>query len=123
MMRPVAILCFVGLSLDVIHGVAVAQDGKVAFNTYCRNCHSTKAGDNRLGPSLHGIVGAAAGQVAGYRGYSGSLKGFIWDEATLDRFMAAPRSVAPNTNMVYPPVNDPNERAKIIELLKTQASR
>lgn len=96
--------------------------GKIAFNTHCRNCHSFKKGDNRLGPSLYGILGAKAGQVAGYNAYSGSLSGFAWDEATLDRFIANPRSVAPNTNMNYPPVGDAAERAKIIMFLKSQVS-
>jgi cytochrome c len=98
------------------------NDGKLAFNTHCRNCHSFKKGDNRLGPSLYGIVGAKAGQVKGFNAYSGSLTGFTWDEATLDRFIANPSSVAPTTNMNYPPVGDPAERAKIIDFLKAQAS-
>ncbi len=102
---------------------AEQNDARVAFNTHCRNCHSLKRGDNRLGPSLYGIFGAPAGQVAGYRGYSGSLKGFTWDEATLDRFISQPTSVAPSTNMNYPPVGDPAARAKIIELLKSTGDR
>ena len=56
-------------------------------------------------------------------GYSGSLTGFTWDEATLDAFIANPKSVSPNTNMIYPPVGDAAERAKIINYLKTQNSR
>jgi len=34
--------------------------GRLAFNNNCRTCHSTKEGDNRLGPSLAHIVGAKA---------------------------------------------------------------
>jgi mono/diheme cytochrome c family protein len=30
--------------------VLAADGGQVAFNTHCRTCHSTKEGDNRLGP-------------------------------------------------------------------------
>jgi cytochrome c len=103
---------------------AGAEDdaGRIAFNTHCRNCHSFKRADNRLGPSLYGILGTAAGQVAGYQSYSGSLAGFTWDEANLDRFIADPRSLAPNTNINYPPVGDAAERAKIIMFLKSQAS-
>ncbi len=102
---------------------AADDDGQIAFNTHCRNCHSSRKGDNRLGPSLYGILGANAGQVEGYRAYSGSIAGFRWDEATLDKFIANPRSLAPSTNMNYPPVGDPAERAKIIHFLKTQVSR
>jgi cytochrome c len=101
--------------------IAVAADdaGKTAFNVHCRTCHSYKKGDNRLGPSLYGIVGAEAGQVKGYNAYSGALTGFTWDEAVLDKFIASPTSVAPNTNMNYPPVADAAIRKNIIEFLKS----
>jgi len=102
--------------------VAGSDDAKLAFNSHCRNCHSFKKGDNRLGPSLYGILGTKAGQVAGYRGYSGGLTGFTWDKSILDRFIANPASVSPGTSMNYPPVADPAQRAKIIEFLESQVS-
>ena len=37
--------------------VAAAEDGQLAFNNVCRTCHTLKEGDNRLGPSLHKIIG------------------------------------------------------------------
>ncbi len=94
--------------------------GQIAFNTHCRNCHSTKPGDNRLGPSLHGIFGAKAGQVAGFGAYSGSLTPDVtWDEATLDKFITNPDSIASSTTMKpFPGVADAEERKKIIEFLK-----
>ena len=103
--------------------LADSDERQVAFNTHCRNCHSVKKGDNRLGPSLYGIVNAKAGQVAGYKGYSGSLKGFTWDEATLDAFIANPASVSPNTSMIYPPLADGAKRKKIIEFLKSTSAQ
>jgi cytochrome c len=68
---------------------------------------------------VYGVFGAKAGQVDGYRGYSGSLTGITWDEATLDKFIANPASVSTSTNMVFPPVADAGERSKIIEFLKS----
>ncbi len=110
------------LLLLVSSASAVAADeSNTAFNTHCRNCHSVKKGDNRLGPSMFAIAGAKAGQAEGYRGYSGSLKDFVWDEATLDRFIANPSSISPSTNMIYPPVADAEERRKIISYLKEQS--
>lgn len=102
-------------------GPATAEDdaAKIAFNNHCRSCHSFKKDDNRLGPSMYGIFGATAGQVAGFRGYSGGLTGLTWDEATLDRFIANPSSVSVSTNMIYPPVADAAQRAKIIAFLKS----
>jgi len=112
------------LALFAGSGVAAAGNDnddspKIAFNNHCRTCHSFKSGDNRLGPSMFGIFGANAGQVAGYRGYSGGLDGITWDEATLDKFIANPTSVSTSTNMIFPPVADAAERRKIIEFLKS----
>lgn len=75
------------LVIVVTNVAALAQEGddtgQIAFNTYCRQCHSVRKGDNRLGPSLHSIFGAKAGQVTGYPNYSGSLQESItWDEAS-----------------------------------------
>ena len=106
-------------------GIATAEDdaAKIAFNNHCRTCHSFRKDDNRMGPSMHGIYGAKSGQVHGYRNYSGGLTDIVWDEAMLDKFIADPTSVSTSTNMIYPPVADPVERAKIIEFLKTLGPR
>jgi cytochrome c len=68
---------------------------------------------------LYGIFGAKAGQVEGYRGYSGSLTGITWDEEALDKFIANPAAISTSTNMVYPPVAEAAVRKKIIEFLKS----
>jgi len=97
-----------------------ASPGQAAFNNHCRTCHTAKEGDNRLGPSLHGIVGAKAGSQAGYPNYSGALKGsgITWDAATLDRFIANPEEVVPNNNMKpFKGVPDPSVRKRIVEYL------
>lgn len=97
--------------------------GQVAFNTHCRGCHSTNPGDNRLGPSLHGIVGAKAGQVKGFNGYSGGLTAdMTWDEATLDKFITDATAMVSNTTMKpFGGVPDPEQRKLIIDFLKTKS--
>jgi cytochrome c len=107
------------LAAPLASGAHAADERVIAYNTHCRTCHSTKAKDNRLGPSLHGIIGAKAGQNSGYGAYSGALNGLTWDEATLDRFIAGPSGVATGTTMNSPPVADPAERRKIIDFLKS----
>lgn len=94
--------------------------GEEAYNNACRTCHSVKSGDNRLGPSLAGIVGKKAGSESGYQ-YSPSLKdsGVTFDEATLDKFITNPDSVVPGNNMKpYTGISDAALRAKIIAFLK-----
>jgi cytochrome c len=112
------------VALAFPNGVKAGDDqNSIAFNTHCRTCHSLKLGDNRLGPSLFEIFGAEAGKVASHRGYSGALTGFVWDAATLDRFIADPAAVSTSTSMIYPPVKDPTERQRIIEFLETRSKR
>jgi cytochrome c len=97
--------------------------GQVAFNTHCRNCHSVKPDDHRLGPSLHNIFGAPAGQAKDFPNYSGSLTPDItWDEATLDKFIADPKSIASNTTMTpFAGIQDTEQRKLIIDYLKSQS--
>lgn len=96
--------------------------GQTAFNNNCRTCHSAKPGDNRLGPSLAGIVGAKAGTRPGYANYSQAMSAsdIVWDEETLDRFIENPEAVVPNNNMKpFKGVPDPDVRKRIIEALKS----
>jgi len=105
--------------------VAAAQeesdDGKVAFNNACRTCHSFKEGDNRLGPSLHGVVGRQAGSIEGFS-FSPAMKGagIAWDAATLDKFIADPDTVVHGNAMKpFGGIADASERAKIVSYLET----
>ena len=98
---------------------AAADDGSAAFNNACRTCHTNKAGDNRLGPSLAGIVGRKAGQQPGFA-YSESMKnsGVTWDSKTLDAFIANPESVVPGNAMKpFTGISDAAVRAQIINAL------
>jgi cytochrome c len=103
-----------------------AGSDKAAFNNHCRTCHSAKEGDNRLGPSLAGIVGAKAGTRPGYASYSQAMKssGVTWDEATLDRFISNPDEVVPNNNMKpFKGVPDAAVRKRIIAAMKSDSGQ
>lgn len=96
--------------------------GQVAFNTHCRTCHSTKPGDNRLGPSLHNIYGAPAGKVTGFTNYSGGLTpDMTWDDATLDKFLTDPTAMVSSTTMKpFAGIADAAQRKLIIDFLKAK---
>ncbi|MER8705135.1 cytochrome c family protein [Mesorhizobium sp. M1088] len=91
--------------------------GQKAFQR-CSACHST-TDQKKVGPGLGGIVGRTAGTMEGVR-YSAAIKasGLVWDEATLDRFLAAPRDVVPKTTMTVS-VPKPEDRQNIIAYLKS----
>ena len=77
-----------------------------------------KEGDNRLGPNLYKVVGRKAGY-----GYSSAMQSadFVWDKATLDRFIANPDAVVNGNKMKpYGGLASSDDRAKVVNFLETQ---
>jgi cytochrome c len=86
----------------------------------CVVCHSVEnGGPLRVGPPLHGIVGARKARADWY-GYSPALRKAKgnWTEADLDKFLAAPSKFLPGTSKTINGISDPKERADIIAALK-----
>src|SRR5687768_7445350 len=75
------------------------------FKKSCGTCHVAAAdGAPRQGPNLFGVVGRKAGEVAQYKyseAFAKGSGGIVWDEATLDRWLADPQSVIPGSVMLY----------------------
>lgn len=97
-----------------------AAKGEVAFVT-CKTCHAVEAGVNKIGPSLHGILGRTAGTVAGFN-YTPANKnsGITWSEAKLFQYLENPQRIVPGTKMAFAGFpTDPQKRADIIAYLKT----
>lgn len=102
---------------------ATADDGRLAFNTHCRTCHSLNEGDHRQGPSLYNIYGAEAGS-SDYPNFSAALSRsqLTWDEETLDRFIANPDQTIPgNTMNPFSGITDASVRERIVAYLKAEA--
>jgi cytochrome c len=102
---------------------ALAADpvaGEKIFKTQCGICHTVVAGENRIGPTLFGVVGRPAGSVPGFN-YTADHKklGITWDAATLDKYLTNPRAMVPDTSMVYAGLKDDSERANLVAYLGT----
>lgn len=103
-------------SADIAHG-------RELFGQ-CRTCHTVvKDGPNMTGPNLYGVFGRKAGTAAGYT-YSVGLKGYgaTWDAAALDKWIADPRAVVPNTKMSFVGLKDAAARRDVIAYLKVASS-
>jgi cytochrome c len=85
----------------------------------CSGCHSTTPSENKIGPSLAGVVGRKSGTESGYS-YSPAMKSanITWDDATLDRFLASPGGFVHGTKMF---INLPSstDRQNVIAYLDT----
>ena len=106
---------------DVTQLTGDVEAGRMGFGQ-CRSCHTVEAGVNRVGPSLHGVVGRTVGTEEGYR-YSTAMAaaGGTWDEQRLYDFLEKPREHIVGTKMTFPGIRDGQRRADIIAYLKTQA--
>lgn len=109
---------------DTLTGVKLASftgdaaKGATAFVT-CKTCHAIEAGVNKIGPSLHNIVGRKAGSIAGYS-YSAANKGsgITWTPEKLFQYLEGPQRIVPGTKMSFAGFPDPQKRADVIAYLK-----
>ena len=110
---PVNILAFMGQ--------ASAEAGK-ALTKKCAACHNFGKGEaNKTGPHLYGIVGAKQGGHAPDFAYSDAMKskGRTWDFQELSEFLTKPKAYVPGTKMAFAGLAKPEDRANVIEYLRT----
>ena len=101
-----------------------AAKGEKVFRK-CKACHAVEEGKNKVGPSLHNIVGRSVGTVEGFK-YSKAMQeygagGAVWDEATLSAFLEKPKDVVAKTKMAFVGLKKESDRDDVIAYLK-QAS-
>ncbi|MGP1358115.1 c-type cytochrome [Roseicyclus sp.] len=86
----------------------------------CQACHALEAGQNGVGPYLHGVVNRAKAAAQGFN-YSDALAsmGGEWTPENLSAFIENPRGYAPGTAMAYSGMRDVEDRANLIAYLDT----
>ena len=107
------------LEAAVLLAALAAGDPRAGESIYprCQACHALSY--DRVGPRHCGLLGRRAGSVPGFA-YSPAMQRskLVWNERTLDRFLADPPKAVPGTTMTYAGVPDPKERADLIAWLK-----
>ena len=86
----------------------------------CAACHSMQPGAHLSGPSLADLWGKKAATIGDYGRYTEALKksGIVWDENTLNAWLADPQAMVPGTTMVFRGVEDDRTRVNLIAFLR-----
>lgn len=104
------------VDLAAVFGAADAAAGESVFKK-CAACHSLAEGENKVGPTLYGVVTRPIGSVAGFD-YSGALpEDEVWSPENLFAFLEAPKSWAKGTSMSFNGLKKPEDRADVIAYL------
>ncbi len=96
--------------------------GRLAFNNACRTCHSMRA--RATTGWARACTASSAARPARIEGYAFSSamqqSGIMWDEATLDPFIANPEKVVHGNAMKpFGGIADAEQRDEIIAYLKS----
>ena len=97
----------------------MVRNGAPAYRM-CAACHSLQPGVHLSGPSLAGLWGRKAASVAGFGRYTEGLKkaDIVWDEDTLNAWLADPQAMVPGTTMMFRGVEKDETRANLIAFLR-----
>ncbi|WP_296717219.1 cytochrome c family protein [Erythrobacter sp.] len=111
-----------GATMEFASMTTDAAAGEKVF-ALCRSCHVLEEGVNRVGPSLHNIVGRPSGSVEGYS-YSDANKnsGVTWTTDVLFEYLEDPKGFMPGTKMAFPGIKDAQDRANLVAYLESQSS-
>lgn len=108
-------------ALLAARGADTATRGRDLYERRCTGCHALDG--IKVGPALRGVVGRRAAADSAFP-YSDALKKtqLVWDEPTLDRWLADPEALVADNDMDFR-LNDPGERSAIIAYLKQLAAK
>lgn len=111
-------------STDTIDGTTLAEftpdvaHGEQVF-AQCQTCHVLEEGVNRVGPSLAGIIGRAAGTVEGFNYTPANANsGITWTPEKMFQYLENPARVVPGTKMAFAGLPAGQDRADVIAYLQ-----
>ena len=106
-----------------VQTAALAGDAALGARVFkvCGACHTiAEGGRHKLGPNLFGVFGRAAASAPDFD-FSDEMRSaaVVWDEATLDRYIAKPTDVVAKDKMLFDGVKDERDRRDLIAFLKS----
>ena len=119
-MKKVHILLAVtALALSAPAFAGDAAKGEKVYKK-CKSCHLVDKEKHKTGPHLVNLFGREAGSAEGYKKYSKAMKasGIVWNEETLDGYLAAPKKYVKGTRMAFAGLKKEKDRANVIAYLK-----
>jgi cytochrome c len=102
--------------------LAAADKGKGRQSAQvCASCHSFDQGQDRIGPSLWGVVGRNVAARKTTFAYSSALAAQTgaWTYDRLDRWLTNPAKAVPGTKMAFAGLHNAEDRANVIAFLST----
>jgi cytochrome c len=103
-----------------VPATAAAASPPAAF-AICTACHTTSStGENSIGPNLRGVIGRPAGTAPSYS-YTKAMRdsGIVWSKAEIESFLTDTATKVPGTQMAFPGLADPQERAAVADYLES----
>ena len=100
-----------------------ADKGEKVFRK-CKACHAVgEDAKNKVGPTLNGIMGAAAGANADFK-YSDALLemaagGLVWNEEEMAAFLTKPKDFMAGTKMSFAGLRKEDDVSNVIAYLAT----
>ncbi|MGF9692506.1 cytochrome c family protein [Rhizobium sp. 0TCS1.26] len=105
-------------------GSAFGQDAAAGEKVFakCKACHVADTDQNKIGPSLKGLIERPAASREGFK-YSAAMAdagkaGMVWDEASLTTYLRDPKGVIKGTKMAFVGLKTDKEIADVIAYLK-----
>lgn len=98
--------------------------GETVFKK-CASCHNVVAGgDNKIGPNLWNVIGAAPGTHEGFK-YSSAMvtygeAGEPWSFESINKFLLKPKDYIKGTSMGFAGLKKETDRANLIAYLNQQ---
>jgi cytochrome c len=115
----VALVAGVAASPNCSRAAGTVAAGQTLFQAKCSICHSPNKGENKVGPSLYGVVGRKAGS-SDYA-YSDAMKNAnrVWSAQTLDVYLTNPRADIPGIKMIFAGLPEQADRDNVIAYLSS----